>query len=139
MLGNRAKRESGEEGQGADDQNDRHQEAREQEAVGREGSWPRGHGAFAAHGTRNGHDRDHHEEATEQHGDSESRVPPGRVRIEPGKRRTVISRAAGIGIEHFGESMRPGVVQRSNAAVRHQRNRGAADDAEGGGRAGDDA
>ena len=52
-----------------------------------------------------------HQKAADQHGDAERRVVPRRVGGEAGEGAAVVAGAGAVGIEHFAQAMRAGVVR----------------------------
>src|SRR5262249_24080915 len=110
MLDDRPEAERGEERQSADDRDHTHEQHDEERAGGgqRSGS---GRDRFLAGKTTCDRERgDDHPEPSRQHDETEGRVVPSRVGIQPRERGAVVSGCAREGIEDLGKPVRTGVV-----------------------------
>ena len=114
MLDDRSERERREEGQAADDQDHADDQADEQAAGGREraGRWRNRFLLRERAGDRHG--RDDHPEAADEHRDGAGDVVEERVAGEAREGRAVVAGLRGVGVEHLGEAVRPGIGHRGD-------------------------
>src|SRR6266498_2060494 len=111
VFDNRTKRQCRQKIQRADQQ-DRAQEQHDEGAArDRECSRTRW-GDFLLHERASqGHDRHDHEKATDEHGQAQGRVIPGGIARQTGEGAAVVARGGTVGVDHFTEAVRAGVVQ----------------------------
>src|SRR5579872_1036564 len=115
MLDDRAKRQRREESEAADDEDHADHEADEQTAGGREGAARGRNGFLPRQRAGHRHRRNDHEKPADEHRARKRQIVEERVRREPGKGRAVIASRRGVGVKHFGEAVRPGIVHRGHA------------------------
>src|SRR3954468_2352285 len=120
VLRDRAERECREEGERADDDHDRNEEADEERSVGGEGSGAGGDDLFVHHRAGDPERRNDHQEPADQHVGPEGQVPEAAIGVEAGERRPVVPGAARKRVEDLGQPVRPRVAERGHP-VRHYR------------------
>ena len=104
-----------EEGETADDQDHADDEADEEAARGGEGSGGRRHRFLGGERAGDRHRRNDHPEAADQHRDGAGDVVEEDVAGEAGEGRTVVAGLRDVGVENFGEAVRPGIGHRGDA------------------------
>ena len=95
-------------------------QADEQAAIGWEGAGRRRDRLLGRERAGNGHGRDDHEEAADEHRDGAGRVVEGRVAGDAAERRAVIAGARGEEIENLGEAVRPWIGDRGHRRRHHR-------------------
>src|SRR6478736_1613900 len=111
MLDDGPERESGEIGEGSDDEHDADEQRREGRRIGRKGARRSCDLALLGQGTGHRQERDDHQKAPDQHRESDGGVVPGCVRGDAGESGAVVPGAGGVRVEDLAETVGSGVVQ----------------------------
>src|ERR1019366_7877592 len=111
MFHDRAQRESREKRQRAHDHHYPHEQHDEHRTVGGEGAGRDGHQFLLRQAAGGGEQRNQHQEAPAEHGESNRRIEVHGVGVDSGERAAVVAYAAGVGVQHLAQSVRAIIAQ----------------------------
>ncbi len=109
MFHNGPQTDGREKGQGPHNQHGADEQQREGNPGHRKTAGTEGYGFFAPQASGQGQHRHDQQEATDERGQSQGQVIPGRVSRETRKGAAIIADARGKGIENFAETMGPAI------------------------------
>src|ERR1035438_6510094 len=111
MFHDRAQRESREKRQCAHNQHYPHQQHDEHGTVGGEGAGRDRHQFLLRQAAGGGEQRNQHQEAPAEHGESQRRIEVHGVGVDSGERAAVVAHAAGVGVQHLAQAVGAVIVQ----------------------------
>src|ERR1017187_6226099 len=111
MFHDRTQRESREKRQCAHDHHYPHQQHDEHGTVGGEGAGRDRHQFLLRQAAGGGEQRNQHQEAPAEHGESQRRIEVHGVGVDSGERAAVVADAAGVGVQHLAQSVGAVIVQ----------------------------
>src|SRR5204862_425471 len=120
VIGDRAERQAGEEGEPADDQDDPDEQPDPQSAGGGEGARAGRRVLLRREAASDRQHGDDDEETTDPHRDAEQGIVERRPRGEPGEGRAVVRGGGGAGVEDLRKAVRPLVERPGDPRLRHR-------------------